>query len=111
MTFRSKIDLLRKMLMRFDMLAEVVSSELVKKLDEVRDVRNRFAHYPVSFKQVTLQSGELDVVATLECRDESIELNEAYLQHIDQLIGEVQQALQYANKQIFEKQKSLTPGA
>jgi len=111
LTFRSKIDLLGKMRTRFDSLAQVIASELVAKLHQVRDIRNRFAHYPVAFKQVKTGSGELDISATLECRDASIELSSEYLEKLGALLGETQENLQNANKELSEKQKPAPAGA
>ena len=97
---QSKIELLRKMRARVDGLERVVSPELIKSLDEIRIIRNRFAHYPISFKQVPLLSGAIDISATLECKDASVEITETYLRRFDELIEAAHQGLQEVHQQL-----------
>ena len=49
MSFSSKIEILKKMRTEIAILQNSVNEELVQKLDKVRNIRNLFAHYPITF--------------------------------------------------------------
>ncbi len=75
--FKFKIDLLRRLAGRIGVLQALIPPDLLKNLDAVRDVRNRFAHYPVTFEPTgSVPNQELH--AKLVCRDKTLVLDQAF---------------------------------
>lgn len=111
LNFSAKIELLRKLRSRITELSNALPEETLTALNDVRDVRNRFAHYPITFKPLKGLSGEMDLSMWLECRDKSIELTEEYLGLVAKNIGSVQSALQDANKSLHDGWKHLGTAA
>jgi hypothetical protein len=102
LNFAAKIDLLRKLRPRISELANALAEEILSTLNEVRDIRNRFAHYPITFRPAKGPTGELNLSMWLECRDRSIELTDGYLASAGQAIIATQSALESANKLLHE---------
>ncbi|HUU41995.1 MAG TPA: hypothetical protein VMW42_13750, partial [Desulfatiglandales bacterium] len=78
LSFASKIDLLRKLADRINVLGNFVSKEVLTNLDKVRTARNTFAHYPITFKP----SGKpplQDLVPVLMSRETDIILDQSFL--------------------------------
>jgi hypothetical protein len=76
--FKFKIDLLRRLTGRIGMLQASIPPDLLKNLDAVRDVRNRFAHYPVTFEPTGSVLNE-ELNAKLVCRDKTLILDQSFL--------------------------------
>jgi len=58
-------------------LQALIPPDLLKNLDEVRDLRNRFAHYPLTFEpRGSVPNQELH--AQLVCRDKTLVLDQAF---------------------------------
>lgn len=91
-SFSTKIQLFKKLRTRLPKLAETLSTDLVKHLQEVLKWRNRFAHYPVTFAPCgTRQHQELK--AKLVCNDKEEELTEQLLKDIESLFASTQRDL------------------
>jgi hypothetical protein len=86
--FASKIDLLRKLTDRITILGNLVSKELITNLDTVRMARNRFAHYPITFRPSGKPPGQ-DLVAVLMSRDIDVTLDQSFLDEHSKLLGSV----------------------
>jgi hypothetical protein len=85
--FARKIQIF-KALSKQPALSSVVTSNLLKNLDNVRDLRNRFAHYPVVFDVV--KKGENQAfTANLVCRDKEITLDGTFLKLFQDLYKSV----------------------
>ena len=102
-TFNRKIEVLRQLRRRIDLVALVVSNESLNKLDKLRGIRNRFAHYPISFRQVQTEHGA-DFLATLVCSDRSLTLDAPFISELNELLSATKLAMQSANKQVVESQ-------
>jgi hypothetical protein len=85
-SFALKIDLLKKAIPCVPVLEEVLVRGLVNKLDEVRKIRNRFAHYPIAFTPVG-DVQKSDLAASLECKDKSIPLDQDFFDKHSLLFG------------------------
>lgn len=86
--FRTKIDLLRKLSSQIPTIKNLVPQDLVSRIDKVRDIRNRFAHYPVTFVPI----GDIpnqDLAVHLDCRDETILLDQAFFSEYTDLFNSV----------------------
>ena len=77
-----------KVLSKEPALSPVVSTQLVKNLDQVRDLRNRFAHYPITFDSCPPPSDQ-KLTAALVCRDKEIVLDDSFFKETDQLFASV----------------------
>jgi hypothetical protein len=75
--FRFKIDLLKRLTSRIAVLESVVPKGLASRLEKIKDIRNRFAHYPVSFRPVGRPPSQ-DLSAELVCKDKTVQLDEAF---------------------------------
>lgn len=108
--FASKTGLLRKLRVRVPKLAETIAEDVLTQLDVVRDVRNRFAHYPITFKPITADDGQLDLSMWLVCRDQEIELTPEFLATTGDTISAVQAALEAANTALHETEAEQSGG-
>ena len=74
-------------------LSTLVPPDLLKNLEKMKDLRNRFAHYPVSFDPHSGESKER-LIARLVCRDKEITLDEPFLKECGELFVSIDQDLQ-----------------
>jgi hypothetical protein len=88
LSFASKIELLRKLADRITILGNLVSKEVLINLDRVRVARNRFAHYPITFKPSGKPPSQ-DLIAVLMSRDIDIALDQSFLDEHSKLLGSV----------------------
>lgn len=93
--FASKIQLLKSLRTRLARLEEITNEDLISRLDSLRDVRNRFAHYPISFFPAQGESRQT-FVAKLVCRDKDITLDQIFLQTVENNLRSVAEELQKA---------------
>lgn len=99
--FRTKIDVLRKLRLRVDRLQSLIPEDMFRQLDAVRQLRNDFAHYPVTFEP----SGEVpnqNLVPVLVSRRGRFILDNAFIQSEGANFTSVMAGLESAFK-------SLTP--
>lgn len=83
-----KIRLLGKLSSQIPVVQKLAPLDLVTRLDGVRDMRNRFAHYPISF----VPSGAVpnqDLAAHLDCRDKSLVLDQTFFAESSALFSSV----------------------
>lgn len=90
--FARKIQIF-KALSNQPVLSSLVPPDLSRHLDQVRDLRNRFAHYPITFDPAPGESKE-KLIAVLVCRDKEITLDDAFLKECHELFASVQGDLQ-----------------
>lgn len=86
--FKFKIDLLRKLARRINLLQALIPPDLLNNLDAVRDLRNRFAHYPVTFERRGSAPNH-DLHAKLVCRDKTLILDQAFSDATSELFSSV----------------------
>jgi hypothetical protein len=95
--FARKIQIF-KTLWRDSSLAQQVPVDLLKELERVKDLRNRFAHYPITFDPTTeLPYGRL--IPRLVCRDKEITLDDPSLREFQELFAFVRSSLNEILKQ------------
>ncbi len=82
-----------KMITQEPVLAHLVSPELHKNLNNLKDLRNRFAHYPIAFDP-SVGSGSEKLTGKLVCRDKEIPLDEAFFRETEELFTSVKGELQ-----------------
>ncbi len=75
--FRRKIELLSDLSSGTRPLEKLVSDNLVSMLHKIRDIRNRFAHYPVTFTPLGDPPNQ-ELQATLVCRDKELVLDDKF---------------------------------
>jgi hypothetical protein len=93
LSFKFKIDLLRRLAGRIGVLQALIPSDLLNNLDAVRVLRNRFAHYPVTFeRRGSVPNQELH--AKLICRDETLILDQAFEDATSELFRSVTNELE-----------------
>lgn len=84
--FVRKIELFNGLVSRIRVLQELVPQGLVDKLHKIRDIRNRFAHYPVTFTPIgDMPTQQLRV--SLVCRDKELELNDRFFDEYNPLFS------------------------
>ena len=88
LSFKFKIDLLRRLAGRVRVLQALIPPDLLNHLDEVREVRNRFAHYPVIFERRGSVPNQ-DLLAKLVCRDKTLILDQAFSNATSELFRSV----------------------
>jgi hypothetical protein len=93
--FASKIQLLRSLRARSLRINGLIDSDLIRGLDQLRDLRNRFAHYPISFFPERGENGQV-LVPKLVCRDKDLPLDKAFFEKADGDFRFVQEGLQEA---------------
>ena len=77
-SFRGKIDVLQKLWSQVPRLQAVLSKKIVTRLTAVREVRNDFAHYPVTFEP-TGEPPNQTLLPVLVSRRGRFVLDEAFL--------------------------------
>ena len=107
LNFAAKIKLLRELRARFAVLEKAFPDTAFPTLEHVRDIRNRFAHYPITFKPGVSPDGETDLSMWLVCRDQEIELTPEYLEKAGASFAEVQRALEAANSALHENESGV----
>ncbi len=95
LNFASKIQVLKSLRKRLARLDGATEAELIGRLEKLRNLRNRFAHYPVSFFPEQIE-GRQTLVAKLVCRDKDIALDQAFFDEADADFRFVQERLQEA---------------
>ena len=99
-TFRSKIEVLRKLRARVSSLQSLLQEDIIAKLNAVREVRNDFAHYPVTFEP-TGQPPQQNLVPVLISRRGRFALDDAFLKETGTLFGSVMSQLEAAVKSLL----------
>jgi len=87
-SFAFKINLFEQLSTRISAVRSLTPEGLVKRLDSVRRIRNRFAHYPVAFKPEG-QDPNRKLRAVLVCRDAEINLDSVFFEQNQALFGAV----------------------
>jgi hypothetical protein len=82
-----------KRVSRQPVLSSLISPDLLKNLNEVRDIRNRFAHHPIVFDRAPEGSTE-QLIGKLVCRDKEITLDAAFFKETENLFWSVKGELQ-----------------
>jgi len=95
LNFASKIQLLKSLRTRSVRVGGLIDSDLIRGLDQLRDFRNRFAHYPISFFPEGGENGQV-LVPKLVCRDKDLTLDKAFFEKVDGEFRYVQEGLQEA---------------
>jgi len=91
-SFARKIQVF-KALSQQPILSNLVRPDLLRNLERLRDIRNRFAHYPITFAPSSGQNKE-KLVAILVCRDKEITLDEVFFKDNEKLFTSVQGELE-----------------
>lgn len=99
--FSRKIELLKSLASRIPILQELVPQGLVDKLHKIRDIRNRFAHYPVTFTPIGDMTAQ-QLRVSLVCRDKELELNEGFFDEYNPLFSTVLSQLEEVFKRLKE---------
>ena len=86
-SFRNKIEVIRKLQARVQSLQSLLPTDIVDKLTTVRELRNDFAHYPVTFEPVgeppnqTLRALLVSRRGTFVLEDNFLQKQEATFNH------------------------------
>ncbi len=91
-SFTRKIQTFKKISQQ-PVLLSLVSAELLRNLNEIRDIRNRFAHHPIVFDQAAEGSNE-QLIGKLVGRDKEITLDGAFFKKTEDLFWSVKGELQ-----------------
>jgi hypothetical protein len=81
-----------KVLSRDASLASLVSTSLLENLNRVKDLRNRFAHYPITFDPTT-ELPYRKLIPRLVCRDKEVTLDDPSLREFQELFASVRSDL------------------
>lgn len=92
-SFAFKIDLFQKLASNIPALSTIVPENLANKLDKVRSIRNRFAHYPITFEPDS-ESQNPTLTTKLVCRDKTITLDQEFFDHYGKIFAEVMRGLE-----------------
>lgn len=87
-SFGFKIELLKEFSSQISILQSLLPEGFGTKLDKVRKIRNRFAHYPITFNPVGDPPNQ-SLSASLVCRDKTILLDVEFLNRYSKLFGDV----------------------
>jgi hypothetical protein len=85
-SFSFKIRLLEELMSGLPALHDSAPHGLVKNLDRVRKIRNKFAHYPVAFEPVG-DAPDQELSAELACGDGPTRLDQPFLDECSKLFG------------------------
>ena len=100
-SFRRKIDLLRDLSSRIPALQRLMPKDIVYKLDKIRDVRNRFAHYPVTFTPVGDPPIQ-ELCASLVCGDKELTLDKNFFDEYNPLFSSILAEMEEMLKRLKE---------
>jgi len=92
-SFGFKIDLFKRLSSQIPALQSNMPEGFGNKLDEVRKIRNRFAHYPITFNPVG-DPPDQKLLAKLVCRDKTLILNQDFFDKYSKLFGTVMTGLE-----------------
>ena len=102
-SFGFKIDLFEKLTSDIPTLAALVPDGLVTKLQKVRRIRNRFAHYPIQFRPEG-DAPNQTLSGELACRDKTITLDDEFFAQYSvlflEVVGGLEQALEKLRKEL-----------
>jgi hypothetical protein len=87
-SFAFKIDLFNRLSVKIPAVHTCAPKGIGKQLDAVRKIRNRFAHYPITFKPVGNPPNQT-FAPLLVCGDRMIELDTAFFVKYQKLFGSV----------------------
>lgn len=107
MSFASKIEILKKIRTEIVIIQDFIDSELVRKLDDARKIRNLFAHYPITFHMDGEEPIRM-VKPVLVTRKEEIEMTNEKIGEYYALINNVRKELEEALRQINGKKPDDT---
>jgi hypothetical protein len=107
--FGRKIDVLRKLRDHVPRLQGVLSQDLFPQLTTVRDVRNDFAHYPVTFVPVG-EAPNQSLSPILVSRRGRFLLDEAFLREHEQTFSVVLTGLERAFGSLMQDEALAGPG-
>jgi hypothetical protein len=99
LNFAAKIELIKSLSSKKTDLARFIDANLIRKLGHLRDIRNKFAHYPISFFPETTE-GQQTLVPKLVCRDDDLRLDEAFFSDLNKEFAAVAVALRSALSQL-----------
>jgi len=92
-----KINILNEIAREIKSFPAILPEGLIKTLREINQIRNKFAHYPISFDPVYV-SGQQELQARLICKNEEIVLDDAYLSRVFSLLQEAITRLDQLNR-------------
>lgn len=90
--FARKISVFKKIAVGY-LKSPVVTSDLFTKLEQIKDIRNRFAHYPVTFEP-PIQNFSGELIAKLICRDKEVLLDDSFFRAVDDVVQSVVRTLE-----------------
>lgn len=96
-SFGYKIELLGNLAEQIGEVKAVVPRSLIKTLNNLRRIRNNFAHYPVTFIPKG-PGGEQTLEIVLATHKAQYKLNQAYFESTDAMFQEADEGLQAANE-------------
>ena len=100
-SFGFKIDLFKKSSSQIPILQSILPERLGNKLDKIRKIRNRFAHYPITFKPVGDPPNQ-NLSARLMCRQKTIILDQEFFDRYSKLFGAVMTELEETLRKLRE---------
>ena len=110
-SFGYKIELLGNLADEIPTLGAVVPKSLIKTLNNLRRIRNNFAHYPVTFiPNGSASDQNLDIV--LATHKAEYKIDNEYVARIDAIFKEADQGLKDANEAMrknLNRDKDVTP--
>lgn len=96
-SFGYKIELLRKLAEQIGEVKAVVPPSLTKTLDNLRRIRNNFAHYPVEFIPKG-PVGEQTLEIVLTTHKAQYKIDQAYFENTDAMFHDADEKLKAANE-------------
>lgn len=99
MQFNSKIHLFEKLCLHHHLLKHFQSKELIKNLDDIRKVRNRFSHNTITFIPKGNTPNQ-NLVPILTCFDKEISLDDSYFDSLNKLYNQTMENLENLLKMI-----------
>jgi hypothetical protein len=108
--FRAKIDVLRKLRGRVAHLQPLVPEDIFTRLTSVRELRNDFAHYPVTFEPTGAAPNQT-LLPLLVSRRGQLVLDDAFLTQNGQLFGSTLSDLEAVLRALRPNESAATESA
>lgn len=108
-SFRTKIELLRKLCHQVNRLKPLLPKNIFADLNSIRELRNDFAHYPVAFEP-TGDPPDQTLLPLLVSRRGRFVLDDAFLKQYSQVFASTHTMLGNTFKALLKPDETATPG-